>query len=190
MIFALSDVVWQAAIAAVVTIILACMQKRTEKSVQKNTASIETIGAQAQITAVGVRERLDTRHNASDAQLQQIANIANETHVLVNGNMTVQLAITARSTRRIAEITKLPEDIKMANEAECLYRRHNSSQAVVDNLEPVVLPTGFDKDGKPAKGVNMKGDILPGYDKDGKPLPGYDRDGKPSLATKINELPK
>jgi len=53
-------------------------------------------------------------------------------HTLVNSNMGVQLRISAGALRRIADLTKDPADVRIADEAERLAMDHESKQHTVD----------------------------------------------------------
>jgi len=55
---------------------------------------------------------------------QKTEKITGQIHTLVNSNMEVQLRVNWLQARRIADLTKLPSDISLADEAEKLYNQH------------------------------------------------------------------
>lgn len=58
--------------------------------------------------------------------------LGEQTHILVNERMAIQLRLSARSARRTADLTKDPEDERLALEAEKLLREHMAQQQLVD----------------------------------------------------------
>lgn len=77
-----------------------------------------------------------------DAKLDGIAAVALDTqktgeqvHTLVNSNMGVQLRISMIALKRLADLTKDPDDIAAAEQATKLYREHEAKQAKVDEKD-------------------------------------------------------
>lgn len=68
--------------------------------------------------------------------LRKIARVTEQTHILVNSNMGIQLRINAVATRRLSLMTGAADDIEAANLAERLYLEHQTKQAVVDKSLP------------------------------------------------------
>lgn len=68
--------------------------------------------------------------------------VTNATHVLVNSNMAAQMKIAEVALRRVAELTRHPDDIAAADLAERTYLEHQKKQVVVDAgpLLPAVTP--------------------------------------------------
>lgn len=62
-------------------------------------------------------------------QLSKIEDTTDKTLVHVNDQFLIQLRANRDMARVIAELRKTPEDVKKANEAEALYREHESKQA-------------------------------------------------------------
>lgn len=101
---------------------------------------------QAEIAAVKVAEVAGKAHAVKEAlqatttmtqdKLDGLAQVAADTHTLVNSSFAAQLKLTALAMRRIAELTHAPEDVEAAEVAERLFRGHQSKQAVVDRKQP------------------------------------------------------
>jgi len=87
------------------------------------TEQITSLGTVLGIVAVAIMNRIDAK---------KAAKIASNIHTLVNSNMGVQLRVNWLQARRIADMTKLPSDIELANEAERLYNQHQLKQAQID----------------------------------------------------------
>ncbi len=129
MLFAVSDVVWQALIAAVVTIILAVMQRRTQNMVQRTADD-----ASAKVDQV--KADLNTSTAEKNAKLDNLTQLSEKTHALVNSAMGAQLRLTAETARAKAEVTKDPIDMVAAGTAERLYKEHQVKQAKADATFP------------------------------------------------------
>lgn len=99
----MTDVLWQAVIAGVVTCVLAYIQLQTRKAIKDNTDVTNDIKV-----------------------------VTTDTHGLVNSNMGIQLQLNAALSRRIAELTKDPADIAAALESLKVYEAHIAKQAKVD----------------------------------------------------------
>ncbi len=131
MIFALSDVVWQAVIGAVVTIVLAWFQMRTRATIKKTAddaaVKVEEVKKNTQKAAVKVeevKETLQTTSMATSNKLEAIAKMGESIHTLVNSNMLAQLKISMVALSRVADVTNDPKDRAAAELAEKLYREH------------------------------------------------------------------
>jgi hypothetical protein len=131
-IFAVSDVVYQALIAAAATVILAYLQMRTRASVQDAAAEASAASGHAAGAAREVRRTLQDNTAATDGKLAGLATVAAATHALVNNNMAVQLRLNAVLARRLAELTGDPEDARAADLAERLAAEHAAKQDGVD----------------------------------------------------------
>ena len=66
-------------------------------------------------------------------KIAQLSNIAKETHSLVNGNMEGQLRMTAIASRRLADSTKDPKDVEIAETAEKLLEDHIKTKKETEN---------------------------------------------------------
>ncbi len=64
--------------------------------------------------------------------MDELARVAHDTHTLVNSNMAVQLRLAAGFARRLADITKNPDDEQAAALAELALAEHLKKQAIVD----------------------------------------------------------
>jgi len=77
------------------------------------------------VKAEEVKEVLAKKAIATDEKLDSI-------HVLVNSDMGKEKLKVAKRSRRIADLTKDPLDIAIAEEDEAAYAKHQASQGVVD----------------------------------------------------------
>jgi hypothetical protein len=125
---AISDVLWQALIAAVVTLVLGWMQMRTKNAV---VTSAENAAVKVE-TVKNVLAAVDTR---TSQKLEDLADVTNATHTLVNSNMGVQLQLNATLARRVAELTKSPLDAEVADKADRMLSDHQSRQSIVDGVK-------------------------------------------------------
>jgi hypothetical protein len=121
----MSDVTWQALIAAVVTVVLAYMQKRGQ------TAAKESADAAAQ-HADEVKAALKKSTEANTGKLDGIAKEVNSTHVLVNSARGQLLKLYATAARSLADRTQDPKNIQAAVDAEHELAEHVSRQAAMD----------------------------------------------------------
>lgn len=139
----MSDVVWQALIAGIVTVVLAWLQMRTQAAIKEAAhlaaVKVEEVqrGAElsAELAAIKVESVAKTLANTTMSANEKFANLTEltkDTHSLVNSNMAVQLKLTATVSRRLAELTGLAEDIKAAELAEHLSMEHDTKQAALD----------------------------------------------------------
>lgn len=103
-----SDVVWQALIAAVVTISIGWMNHRTNVNVQE-------IGDAAAKRVEEVKTTLDKSTTSSEKKLDDI-------HEIVNSGSIVQLGLYATALRTIADMSKKPEHVANAEAAEKMHR--------------------------------------------------------------------
>ncbi len=103
----ITDVMVQALIAAFVTLILGWMSHATKQAVVAVDASVKE----------------STVLNST--KIGQI-------HELVNSNFTTQLKLTAVALRRVADLTKHPDDIKAATLAEKLLSDREDEQKKID----------------------------------------------------------
>ena len=79
-----------------------------------------------------VRTDLAINTEANSEKLDGLTETNKQIHTLVNSNMGVQLEISAVFARRIAVITKDPEDLKAADLAERYLKEHQEKQGIVD----------------------------------------------------------
>jgi len=76
-----------------------------------------------------------------DEKLENMSKVNEATHTLVNSNMGTQLNITALALRKVANLTKDPDDMRIATLAEQAYHDHEAKQKIVDDgkkIEPAV----------------------------------------------------
>ena len=135
-------VVWQALIAAVVTLALAWMNQRTKNAVDTGTSkaskSADDAADKAVVAAAKVAEvktTLDENTARTDEKLQSISKTTEAVHVLVNSSMSAQLKISMIALHRVAELTHHPEDIAAADLAEKLFREHEEKQKTLDSMK-------------------------------------------------------
>jgi len=79
---------------------------------------------------------LSYRTNLQDTKLKKIEKTGEQTHILVNSNMAVQLKISAIALRRLANMPKATEEDRVAADlAEKALIEHNLKQEHVDSKE-------------------------------------------------------
>lgn len=109
-----SDVVWNALIAGIVTVVLALIARKAERKVAE------------------VKVDLEKATIKTDKKLTNIAKVSESIHTLVNSNMGLQLRISMLALSRVAELTKHVKDIRAAKVAIKAYRAHEAKQKLVD----------------------------------------------------------
>lgn len=119
-----SDAVWLAAIAAVVTIVNAVMSQRTK-------AAVEKTAADAAVAVEKVRTNLEDTKSETATEMAAIKKTANETLQRVNGGMKAQLEISAASARTLADITNKPVHKERAQAADEALAAHMRTDAEV-----------------------------------------------------------
>lgn len=65
-----------------------------------------------------VKHTLEDKDILTNAKLEGLAKVADATHTLVNSAMCTQLKISAVALRRVADLTKHPDDVAAAELAE------------------------------------------------------------------------
>jgi hypothetical protein len=128
----MSDVVWQALIAAVLAVVMFVLQERSKRAAARDAAAAAARDAAAAGKAEAVRKDLVAADQKSDTKLDALATVAGATHTLVNNNMGVQLKAVAELRRWKANQTGDPEHVLEALAAEKLWAEHQKKQAVVD----------------------------------------------------------
>lgn len=149
----MSDVVWQALIAGVVTLTLAWMQLRTQALARSNAVKVEevkttleTVAVKAAVKAEEVKVALETAavkveevkavladtEHVTDLRFDKLAKVAKATHTLVNNAMATQLRLNMVVTKQLADETGKPAHLEQARQAELLYQEHMRKQDVVD----------------------------------------------------------
>lgn len=124
MLLAVSDVVYQALIAAVLAGFLAWIKASVDRSAEK-----------AAVKVAEVKTTLDRTTKAADIKFDELAKVTSATHTLVNSNMSAQLKISSVALHRVAELTNHPDDIKAAKFAEEAYMEHEAKQKIVDSAK-------------------------------------------------------
>jgi hypothetical protein len=165
MLFAVSDLVWQALIAGLAACFIAWMQQRTKVAVEQAAkvavASADTAAVKveelatkqdevARVTAQQlddaaakvkeVKAALADSDTATANQLHDIAKTGEATHILVNSNMAAQLKISMIALKRLAELTNHPDDMAAAELAAKNYHEHEIKQAKVDAINNTPSP--------------------------------------------------
>jgi hypothetical protein len=137
--FGVADAVWTGAFATVLAAFIAWLKYDTDRKTRKDARETRAEAARASEAATEAASRveevkttLQTNTTATDVKLQSIAATGEKTHTLVNSNMGVQLKLNAVLSRRLADMTKAPLDISVADQAERLLREHEGKQASVD----------------------------------------------------------
>lgn len=102
--FGISDVVWQAAIAGIVTVAMAWIAHKTASKVEE------------------VGKKVDS-----------VAVVSEKIHILSNSAMGLQLRLNASHSKRLAALpVASPQDIEAAETAGKALAEHDKQQAVVD----------------------------------------------------------
>jgi hypothetical protein len=133
MLLAVSDVVWQALIGAIVTIVLAWMQQRTKKAVETTGKKAAEKADEVAGKVAEVAVTLGNNTTTTEAKLSEIAKVGEMTHDLCNSGMLEQKRLVAVSARGKADVTHDRADIKAAEAAEEIYEEHKSKQKVIDS---------------------------------------------------------
>ncbi len=156
----MNDSIWQTLITSFFTFlglsIIALFQFKTAKAVREGSQEQQLAAFKARedtkVVATKVKEVADiaavTAENtiaqkgltaAINDKLIDVITISKasqsigiDTHTLVNSNMGVQLELTAAVSKRIASMTKDPEDIKASQLADVKLKDHIEKQAAVD----------------------------------------------------------
>ncbi len=93
------------------------------------------VGLPAFVTALAaaiLSLRNGWKTDSAAAKAEVAHGVAQETHKLVNSAFQVQLHLNAISSRRLADLTHDPVDIRAAELAEQSYRDHMAAQMKVD----------------------------------------------------------
>jgi hypothetical protein len=135
----MSDTVWQALIAAVVTIVLGWLQQRTKNSVDAGNSNAGKIASAAAGKAAQVAIKQDVADRKVDEVKDALAEntaVTNVIHKLVNNEMHLALSSNADLARWKADRSGLPEDAVAAKNAEEKLQKHDDKQADVDRGKP------------------------------------------------------
>jgi hypothetical protein len=147
LILAISDTVWLAAIPAICTLIstlaLAIIQRQTREAVVEGAkrASLERADVKktARVAADRVEEVRQTLSKESEntiIKLDELQEGSKQIHTLVNANMGAQLKISSIALRRLADLTKHPEDMAAAELADKRLLEHEAKQKDVNSQNP------------------------------------------------------
>jgi hypothetical protein len=127
--------IWNALIGAVVTVILAYFSYRTKTAVSAGAKEAQDAADIAARRVEGVRTSLATHTLSTDTKLAGLAEVAEQTHRLVNSASDRQMKAVAVALRRIADLTKTTEDIAAAEEAEKLLAEQMARSDPYDHVE-------------------------------------------------------
>lgn len=105
------------------------LEIQTKQVNQATTANAVKIESQVQ----NVQSTLARVDGEKTAALDELLKMAVSIQALVNGKWTIQLRLTAVALRRLAELTRLPEDIAAAVLAEKLLSEHIAQQSAADS---------------------------------------------------------
>jgi len=132
----MSDPFWQAffifASAVLIAGIQAWTSTKTKTAIVQASVAAGARSIVAESKVEGVRTTLITSNVVTSNKLNNISNVLDSTHILVNRNYGNQLKLTEIALRRLAQVTKEPEDFAAADEALKLYKEHMQNQAKVD----------------------------------------------------------
>ena len=87
---------------------------------------------QAAAAVVEVKRALEASDQNVTTTLASIAEVADQTHALVNSNMGAQLKVSAVALRRVAHLTSDLEDVAAAELAERALEEHVAKQSRAD----------------------------------------------------------
>lgn len=110
------------------------------KEVREVKTTVAETSKAAATKADGVAEQLIKTTAATDATLANLTDTNAKIHTLVNSNMATQLKIAALALRRVADMTRHPDDVAAAVTAERAYADHQSKQQVVDSVNDPAPP--------------------------------------------------
>jgi hypothetical protein len=77
-------------------------------------------------TLAQTSSRQEFTTEANGRKLAEIAGLAKATHAMVHDNMSTQFALNQKVTRKLADITRDPEDVRVADLAAARCREHES----------------------------------------------------------------
>lgn len=132
MLFALGDIVYQAFIAGVVTMVMAYMAQRASAKAEEVKLALARSDVAAAQRAAELAHTVGAIAQEYDHKLTAIAKTGEAVHVLVNSNMAIQLKLNATVTRRLANMTHDETDGIAADLAEQLFHEHERKQKQVD----------------------------------------------------------
>jgi Xaa-Pro aminopeptidase len=89
----------------------------------------------AAVQAEEVKETLADSLTKTTDTLRQIKTTGEITHQLVNGSLTAQMKLTAVALRRVADVTKDPDDVTAADLAEKAMAEHIAKQPAKGETE-------------------------------------------------------
>lgn len=120
-------------------------QSAIAKKAAENVEEVKTALGVSDAKVEEVKQTLVVSEKKTSDQLTNIAKVSEDTHILVNSNMGVQLQLNMELSMWKADQTKLHADIEAANAAQKLYHEHMAKQAKVDasakTAEPAVEPS-------------------------------------------------
>ena len=124
-VLAISDVAWQGFFAAVMTVVLAWMGRRTRDAVVQASSRAEGAAREAAGRVELVRRVLEDNSATVAEKLETIRS-------LVNNQTHVALATIARQAEQIADLTGDPADRDAARVARATLRDHDERQRALD----------------------------------------------------------
>ncbi len=105
----------------------------TATNASANAKMVQEAAIEAATRADEVKVALESTTQTVDIKLSALSNVATATHALVNNAMSQQLRINANLAAKVAELTKMPEDIKLAVLAKKASETHDRHQAEIDS---------------------------------------------------------
>jgi len=87
----------------------------------------------AKADRVEIKDTAAVAVERNERKLETIAKTAESVHILVNSSMSAQLKISAVALRRVADLTRHPDDAAAAELAEKLLAEHEAKQKLVDS---------------------------------------------------------
>jgi len=123
---------------AVMAFLVVRLNKLTEQAAVASKAAagkVEEVGRKAEVAAGKVEEvkkTLVAETARQSEKLDGIAEVGRAVHTLVNSSMSNQLKVSMIALRRVAHMTRDPEDMAAAELAEQAYHDQEEKQRIVD----------------------------------------------------------
>ena len=126
------DTLIVALVNIIVGAILAYFLKRLGAGHKDATVAAQVSADAVAATAQQVKVDLKTHTDAQNEKMENLAEVTQSTHSLVNSAMGVQLDEKAKAREALVEALPTPENILAAQAARAEYRAHMAKQAALD----------------------------------------------------------
>jgi hypothetical protein len=117
---------------SIITIVLTKILNRQD-DLKKAAGDAKNEADLVKTTLEKTNKKVDAHNELANEKFDDLAQLAQSTHTLVNSAFGNQLKITAASKRQWADRPgATPQDVQDAETAELIYKQHLQKQAVVD----------------------------------------------------------